>query len=118
MPQPQYTSFGRTTTGKHGKVEGWTVALPYEDVTITATPDEGYRVSDVKVNGVSINAKENVYSFIMPAEEVTVSATFEVETTAVDNTEAAVKTVKVVRDGQVLILRDGKIFNLMGAELN
>ena len=103
---------------EHGKVEGWNVAFPYEDVTITATPDEGYRVSDVKVNGVSINAQENVYSFIMPGEEVTVSATFEVEATAVDNTEAAVKTVKVVRDGQVLILRDGKIFNLMGTELN
>jgi predicted transcriptional regulator len=54
----------------------------------------------------------------MPGEEVTVSATFEVEATAVDNTEAAVKTVKVVRDGQVLILRDGKIFNIMGTELN
>lgn len=103
---------------EHGKVEGWTVAFPYEDVTITATPDKGYRVSDVKVNGVSINAQENVYSFIMPGEEVTVSATFEVKATAVDNTEAAVKTVKVVRDGHVLILRDGKIFNLMGAELN
>ena len=103
---------------EHGKVEGWTIAFPHEDVTITATPDKGYRVSDVKVNGVSINAQENVYSFIMPGEEVTVSATFEVEDTAVDNTEAAVKTVKVVRDGHVLILRDGKIFNLMGAELN
>ncbi len=62
---------------ENGKVEGWTIAFPNETVTLTATPAEGYKVSDVQVDGVSLNAVENVYSFEMPAKEVTVSATFE-----------------------------------------
>lgn len=41
-------------------------------------------------------------------------AEFETETTAVENTTVAVKALKVVRDGQLLIIRDGKIFNAQG----
>lgn len=37
--------------------------------------------------------------------------------TAIDNTEDAVKATKVLRDGQVLILRDGKFFNALGVEV-
>ncbi|MBQ7648118.1 MAG: hypothetical protein IJS92_03460 [Paludibacteraceae bacterium] len=87
------------------------------DVTVALsqmTPGTG----SYSYEGTEVVAKKNNVYIELPAEEVTVSATFEVEATAVDNTEAAVKTVKVVRDGQVLILRDGKIFNLMGTELN
>ena len=39
------------------------------------------------------------------------------EETAIDNTAAEAKTVKVIRDGQVLILRDGRTFNALGAEV-
>ena len=35
----------------------------------------------------------------------------------IENTEAAVKAVKVIRNGQVLIIRDGKTFNVLGTEL-
>lgn len=41
-------------------------------------------------------------------------AEFETETTAVENTTVAFKALKVVRDGQLLIIRDGKIFNAQG----
>ena len=37
--------------------------------------------------------------------------------TAIPNTQVEGKTVKVIRDGQVLILRDGKTFNALGAEM-
>ena len=37
--------------------------------------------------------------------------------TAIDNTAVETKAVKVVRDGQVLIIRDGKMFNALGAEV-
>lgn len=37
--------------------------------------------------------------------------------TAVENVAASVKATKVVRDGQVLILRDGKTYNALGAEM-
>lgn len=36
---------------------------------------------------------------------------------AIENTKAAVKAVKVVRNGQVVILRGDKAFNILGAEL-
>jgi hypothetical protein len=36
---------------------------------------------------------------------------------AIDNTNAAVKAVKVIRNGQVVIVRDGKMYNVLGAEL-
>ena len=34
---------------------------------------------------------------------------------AIDNTDASVKAVKVIRNGQLIILRDGKEFNILGA---
>ena len=37
--------------------------------------------------------------------------------TAIDNTNAAVKATKMIRNGQVIIIRDGKAFNILGAEL-
>lgn len=48
---------------------------------ITATPDENYEVVAVTVKGVSgksvdVQNAEGIYTFKMPAENVTVSATF------------------------------------------
>lgn len=37
--------------------------------------------------------------------------------TAIDNTVVAPQVEKIVRDGQVLIIRDGKTFNMMGQEV-
>ena len=37
--------------------------------------------------------------------------------TNIDNIAAEAKTTKVIRDGQILILRDGKTFNALGAEV-
>lgn len=45
-------------------------------VTLTVTPDEGYAVKSVKYNDTVIEPVEGVYSFTMPAEDVTVSAEF------------------------------------------
>jgi len=39
------------------------------------------------------------------------------ETTAVEHTAATIQSQKVIKNGQVLILRDGKTFNLTGAEV-
>ena len=36
---------------------------------------------------------------------------------AIDNAESGVKAVKIVRDGLVLIVRDNKIYNVLGAQL-
>ena len=37
--------------------------------------------------------------------------------TSLDNTSAEQKTNKVIRDGQIMILRDGKTFNALGTEI-
>ena len=85
-------------------------------VTLTVTPADGYTATSVKLNGEDIIPVENVYSFVMPEQVAEVVATFGIAT-ALENAEAAVKAEKVIRDGQVLILRDGKIFNALGAEV-
>lgn len=42
---------------------------------------------------------------------------FTIETTAIDNVTVDTKATKVIRNGQVYIIRDGKTFNVLGAEL-
>ncbi len=50
----------------------------FEDdtVTLTVTPDTGYAVKSVKYNDTEITPVNGVYSFEMPAEDVTVTAEF------------------------------------------
>ncbi|MGN0226770.1 MAG: hypothetical protein ACI4AI_01720 [Paludibacteraceae bacterium] len=104
------------------EAENGTVAAPYklgipgEKVTLTVTPAEGYQIASVTLDGDVLVADGDVYSFDMPAKDVAVAATFSVAT-AIDNTDAAVKATKVLRDGQVLILRDDKFFNALGVEV-
>ena len=106
------------------EVENGTVAAPFkmgipgEEVELTFTPAEGYIVMNCTVNGEEIHqsAPGAPITFEMPAADVTITTTFSIPT-AIDNAEAAVKAEKVIRDGQVLILRDGKIFNALGAEV-
>ena len=57
---------------------------------------------------VSYTAGLNFYSFGFAADSTP---------TAVENTIIGEKAVKVLRDGQLLILRDGKIYNVQGVEV-
>ena len=106
------------------EVENGTVAAPFkmgipgEEVELTFTPAEGYIVMSCTVNGTEIHqsAPGAAITFTMPAEDANIVTTFAAPT-AIDNAEAAVKAEKVIRDGQVLILRDGKFYNALGAEV-
>jgi hypothetical protein len=101
---------------ENGKVEGWTIAFQYETVELTVTPNEGYMAASVTAGNEAVVPVEDVYSFTMPGQAVTVSATFEVDpTTAISNTNANVKAVKVVRNGQLFIEKNGVIYNAQGA---
>ena len=70
-----------------GEVSGGTVVLNGAEsgslfgigstVNLTVTPDSGYVVTSVKYNSTEIEPVNGVYSFVMPAEDVTVSAEFE-----------------------------------------
>lgn len=91
------------------------VAYKGEEVKLTVTPNAGYQIASVTVNGEPLAADgEGNYVFEMPNEKVTVAATFSIST-ALDNTEAEAKAVKVVRDGQLLILKNGVLYNAQGA---
>ena len=93
-------------------------------VTLTVTPDTGYQVKSVKVNGTEIEAVNGIYSFTMPDGDVTVSAEFEEQkpitpsmvtlsetNLTYDGTE---KTVTVtVKDGDKT-LTEGKDYTLTG----
>lgn len=88
--QAQYTVAGITRTDEnHGGVSVNNTKAHYGDkIELTVTPDEGYRLKEgsLKVNGsITPTQKvdgetpvENVFIFDMPAEDATVSATFEV----------------------------------------
>ena len=58
---------------ENGKISGVEKAAADTTVTVTATPDAGYKFSKLTVNGRDITGT----SFTMPAEKATVSATFE-----------------------------------------
>ncbi len=84
-------------------------------VTLTATPAEGYKLETITVNEVALEAVEGVYSFTMPAQAANVVATFVEESgTGITNTEAAVKAVKVVREGKLFIEKGGVLYNAQG----
>ena len=66
----------------NGKIDAPTSAKANSSVTITVTPNSGYRVKSVSVvksNGKSVTVKENKgkYTFTMPTTDVTVSAVFQ-----------------------------------------
>ncbi len=52
-------------------------AVAGETITLTVTPDAGYAVKRVLVNGTAIEAVNGAYTFTMPEANVTVSAEFE-----------------------------------------
>ena len=96
-------------------------------VTVTATPDAGYEVEAVNVNGVSgasvdVQNTEGVYTFTMPSENVTVAATFRetapVEPGSIDLSQVSMETdffgnewhlVFANADGYVAAVTDVKV---------
>ena len=77
----------------HGTVTGVSTAKYCESVTLTITPDDGYRLKALSVtdddnNSVTVSGT----SFIMPKGNVTVTASF-VKSTAVLNTSTGVLTL-------------------------
>ena len=103
--------------GEGGTVTGWTIAFPNEEVVMNITSNEGYALTSLTYNGTQMvqTAPGAPISFTMPAEAVTVAASFGDIATGIDNTDATVKAVKVVRNGQLFIEKNGVLFNAQGA---
>ena len=79
----------------------------------TADPASGFKV-DVPAAGAAANTQTiTVTAENGDQKTYTVSVT-RASSSAVVNIEAATKAVKVIRNGQLLIIRDGKEFNILG----
>ena len=94
------------------------------EVTILATPLEGYEFTGWKVGnrwcdftecGTALNTLDNPLTFTMTAD-VAYKAEFE-EAQGIENIVLTEKAKKVVLDGMLYIVRDGKLFNLQGAQV-
>ena len=95
-----------------------------ETVTLTVTPDKGYELDEIHVmNGTTqvavTPAEEGNHTFVMPANNVVISTLFkETSGTGVhDATATDILPRKVLRDGQVYILRAGKTYTATGIEV-
>ena len=90
-----------------------------EQVTVNCTPASGYQVDNIAVSGfdrkgAEIDVEVTDGKFTMPGSPVTITVTFSVAT-ALDSTEDEVKAVKVLRDGQLFIEKNGHVYNVFGA---
>ncbi len=101
---------------ENGEVSGWTVAYPGEEVVMNITANEGYTLTSLTYNGTEMvqPAPGAPISFTMPAEAVTVAASFGDIATGIGNADAAVKAVKVIRDGKLFIEKNGVLYNAQG----
>ena len=71
-------------------------------------------------NGLDVVVEEDGFKVYMSSIQHGLTAykyTIAKEPTAVENTNVAPQVQKIIRDGQVLIIRDGKTFNMMGQEV-
>ena len=101
-----------TCDSQQGQVTGGGT-YPYgSEVTLTATPNNGYEFKQWSDGSIA-----NPYSFSVE-KDVTIEALFE-PTTPVENVAAEENDTprKVFRNGQVLILRNGKTYTLTGEEV-
>ena len=125
--------FKLTITGQKNKVDGATVDFylakdgkyvnewTYVDLTSLGVIDAikfSMSSSDTGMYGMNTPAYFAMDNFgvAKPATYVAPAMAEFPAPTAIENTNAAVKAVKVIRNGQVLIIRDGKTYNVLGAE--
>ncbi len=92
-----------------------TYPVPYGyTTTATIAVEEGYKLTSVKLGEVELIPVEGVYTIPALTEDAVVTIIVEEdEGTGLDQVSANVCR-KVVRDGQVIIIRNGKDYNVLG----
>ena len=73
--------FDISVTSEHGDVtivDNKTEAIANENVSFTITPEENYRIESITINNgdVEYTQDENIYSFTMPAQNVSIVVTY------------------------------------------
>ena len=74
---------------------------------------EGFKFAGWDFDGVIYQPGATL---VMPEKEVTLKATWN-EMTGIEDTAVRTKAVKQLRDGQLIIIRDGKEYNVLGARV-
>jgi len=125
LPDP--SAYAVKVTAENGKVTAKVDGADYDlskknvlvgaSVELTVAANQGFVIKEVTVNGVPANLTEGKYTFSMPAKNVEVTATFEAEATALDNTEASVKATKRIVNGMLLIEKNGEVYNVLGTRV-
>ena len=80
---------------------------------IKVAAEKGYKLEKVTIDGETLAPVDDEYSITIGTADVTIAAIFDVAT-ALDNTEAEVKTVKFIENGQIFILRGEKVYTITG----
>ena len=90
------------------------------EVAIKAEPKEGYKFAGWKEGDTAVNTKDNPWKRYLQ-KDVTITATFEkVDDQAIENTNDQMRkceNAKIIRDGQLLIEKNGVLYNVMGAQV-
>ena len=95
-------------------VDGFAAATELTTNTDLATAENATAAAATAV--VDAEGKLTIHLF-SDAKVYTFTQKEQGPTTALENTTVAPQVQKIVRDGQVLIIRDGKTFNMMGQEV-
>ena len=88
------------------------------EVRLSVTPDEGYELEAISLEGIdlAIPVVDGVASFNMPAQNVTVLATFkQTGGQGFDNIDASMKATKRIINGKLFIEKNGKLYDAQGA---
>lgn len=84
----------------------------------TITPNSGYTIKSVTLNDEPLVPAEEVYTLPALTADAILAITVEKDcSTAIDNTSANAKAHKVIRNGQLIIIRNGEIFNAQGTKM-
>ncbi|HPW66363.1 MAG TPA: M6 family metalloprotease domain-containing protein, partial [Salinivirgaceae bacterium] len=80
---------------------------PYSNITVIATPAEGYNFVNWTKDGVEVNTNAE-FVYVMPSEDVTLTANFEliptytVTFTVIDNTNSPIESATIVINSETL----------------
>ena len=94
-------SIGYTLAGTAYKAGSKITAATYDILSFAVEPETPYYV-------YCKGSKLGIYGFEIPGEDIG---------SAVEEAQVEAKAVKVIRDGQLLIIRDGKTYTAQGVEL-
>ena len=83
--------------------------------TATIVAEEGYNIQSVTCGDAVLVADEGIYTLPALLTDMTLTITVEKSTaTGINDANTTTKTVKVIRNGQLFIIRDGKTYNTIG----